>query len=780
MDDKLRGKFVPKSISDSITKTTNQNYKNDGHKTKIIKNSNVDQTHKRFDIGKNITDLSNSKTYKSNSNWHLTSISDEKVFLENEHVEPVKSLSTFDSGVPVKICYKTAPSRKMLPNGQVVTQPGKIIYSENAPVFIMPSKYINESVAIKTVNRRLSQGFMNELLHSSNLKKAIVISKPGTKNAPEIDVIALQNIKNYDAQPQTPVRSHTPKLKKFTKKLTPKLSIRRAMSDRKYTQSEMSQSGNHLNPLRIKKPSTSFCMNRSPLIRQNASNQDYYNKLDSNEVNQSNKDIERHQRLILLTKNKDNLYDQSCAAFLKSEFNYIRNIFIEKGENGFGFSVRGVIKSNENASGQYNFLPSKDHPALQYVDNIASNGKAESSGLHTGDFIIKVNGINVANWMHQDLKRLIIASQNFITLTVASCIKNPSIASEDSFLGITSEFYRTSIPEKTSKSETHEVSFNVEQYNEISMLPDIIEKNVNVNRANLDKIEKSLSTASEKLNKSDILENKIAIKAEKIDENEFKNQNQTKPIESNLKMSIIYNLLTLMIQKQKGSGNTDEINKKIDQNFLHLMDICNVSSLGFINSMIELNHNEKQLKKYLKLKNGNKINIKTGKDLNMVKDFREWKKKFSNSSKRQMKEKNDKRDKMLYKIFETLDENYDFIALYNQMPNQDESPIDFLLITEMNKFISLESEQSKNNTVSNSSIKTSNSSQSINYRYLAEIRHDNFKNTKYPLNFNSKILDASKSNIYDSTEKSDTLIRKYNETIHTLKDHFAQVDRSVS
>uniref|UniRef100_A0A1Y1KTQ6 Rho guanine nucleotide exchange factor 12 n=3 Tax=Photinus pyralis TaxID=7054 RepID=A0A1Y1KTQ6_PHOPY len=76
---------------------------------------------------------------------------------------------------------------------------------------------------------------------------------------------------------------------------------------------------------------------------------------------------------------------------------HIVQVIINKDENGYGMKVSG------------------DNPV--YVQSVREGGAAEKAGLHAGDKIIKVNGVNVMNSTHTEVVTL-IKSSGHVTLTV--------------------------------------------------------------------------------------------------------------------------------------------------------------------------------------------------------------------------------------------------------------------------------------------------------------------------------------------------------------------------
>ncbi|KAK3923698.1 Rho guanine nucleotide exchange factor 12, partial [Frankliniella fusca] len=78
-------------------------------------------------------------------------------------------------------------------------------------------------------------------------------------------------------------------------------------------------------------------------------------------------------------------------------YQQITTIIVNKDENGYGMKVSG------------------DNPV--YVQSVKEGGAAARAGLHSGDKIMKVNGVNVAHSTHTEVVELIRAA-NHVTLTV--------------------------------------------------------------------------------------------------------------------------------------------------------------------------------------------------------------------------------------------------------------------------------------------------------------------------------------------------------------------------
>jgi hypothetical protein len=83
---------------------------------------------------------------------------------------------------------------------------------------------------------------------------------------------------------------------------------------------------------------------------------------------------------------------------------------------GLGFSIRGP----KTVSPNLNFRSTVTIPSLQRIGDVVRGGVADMAGLRAGDFILEVNGYNVAKASHSEVIKLIKSSGPEIRLAVAS------------------------------------------------------------------------------------------------------------------------------------------------------------------------------------------------------------------------------------------------------------------------------------------------------------------------------------------------------------------------
>ncbi|CAF3744656.1 unnamed protein product, partial [Rotaria sordida] len=80
-----------------------------------------------------------------------------------------------------------------------------------------------------------------------------------------------------------------------------------------------------------------------------------------------------------------------------------RNIIIKKTNDGFGFNVRGQIFEG----GQVKAIHGTLYGPLQQISAVSSQSSAEKAGLHIGDKILQVNGVDVEGASHKQVVDLI-------------------------------------------------------------------------------------------------------------------------------------------------------------------------------------------------------------------------------------------------------------------------------------------------------------------------------------------------------------------------------------
>ncbi|XP_072165479.1 uncharacterized protein [Diadema setosum] len=88
---------------------------------------------------------------------------------------------------------------------------------------------------------------------------------------------------------------------------------------------------------------------------------------------------------------------------------------VQRGKKGFGFVLRGA-KSPQG--GAVAFTPTKDFPALQYLEHVDKGSPADKAGLKMGDFILEINGEDVVAAPHQYVVNLVVSSPDTIVMKV--------------------------------------------------------------------------------------------------------------------------------------------------------------------------------------------------------------------------------------------------------------------------------------------------------------------------------------------------------------------------
>ncbi|XP_030844538.1 SH3 and multiple ankyrin repeat domains protein 3 isoform X3 [Strongylocentrotus purpuratus] len=88
---------------------------------------------------------------------------------------------------------------------------------------------------------------------------------------------------------------------------------------------------------------------------------------------------------------------------------------VQRGKKGFGFVLRGA-KSPQG--GAVSFTPTKDFPALQYLEHVDKGSPGDKAGLKMGDFILEINGEDVSSAPHQYVVNLVVSSPDTIVIKI--------------------------------------------------------------------------------------------------------------------------------------------------------------------------------------------------------------------------------------------------------------------------------------------------------------------------------------------------------------------------
>ena len=91
-----------------------------------------------------------------------------------------------------------------------------------------------------------------------------------------------------------------------------------------------------------------------------------------------------------------------------------KDVIINKGENGFGFNVRGQV----SAGGQLKSINGVLYPPLQHVSMVMPRGAADMAGVKKGDRILAVNGVDVQGAEHRYVVDLIKTGGPRLVLTL--------------------------------------------------------------------------------------------------------------------------------------------------------------------------------------------------------------------------------------------------------------------------------------------------------------------------------------------------------------------------
>ncbi|XP_046640402.1 protein shank-like, partial [Daphnia pulicaria] len=108
---------------------------------------------------------------------------------------------------------------------------------------------------------------------------------------------------------------------------------------------------------------------------------------------------------------------------MKSLCSEPRTVILHKGQRGFGFVLRGA----KTMTGMKDFNPIQNRvPALQYLDSVCEAGSvADQAGLQPGDFILAINGEDLAKASHETVVDCIRRSGNLVQLTICSATVQP-------------------------------------------------------------------------------------------------------------------------------------------------------------------------------------------------------------------------------------------------------------------------------------------------------------------------------------------------------------------
>ncbi|XP_021353148.1 uncharacterized protein LOC110450175 isoform X8 [Mizuhopecten yessoensis] len=105
-----------------------------------------------------------------------------------------------------------------------------------------------------------------------------------------------------------------------------------------------------------------------------------------------------------------------------------RTVVLQRGPEGYGFVLRGA-KSQTNATGELDFCPTAEFPALQYLDNVDPGSRSDRAGLKPGDFLLEINGENVVRASHDRVVQLIRQAGDTLAMKVVT-VQRPETADQ--------------------------------------------------------------------------------------------------------------------------------------------------------------------------------------------------------------------------------------------------------------------------------------------------------------------------------------------------------------
>uniref|UniRef100_A0A336MAI3 CSON014357 protein n=1 Tax=Culicoides sonorensis TaxID=179676 RepID=A0A336MAI3_CULSO len=135
-------------------------------------------------------------------------------------------------------------------------------------------------------------------------------------------------------------------------------------------------------------------------------------------------EVEKINEIIMKPNNHDimsqSLQFNTAPRQKKLYSNEPRTVILHKSKRGFGFILRGAKQS----SPLMQLKPSYKCPALQYLDDVDPGGVADLAGLKPGDFLLEINGQDVAAASHEHVVDLIRRSGSLVSLTVVTLPNN--------------------------------------------------------------------------------------------------------------------------------------------------------------------------------------------------------------------------------------------------------------------------------------------------------------------------------------------------------------------
>ncbi|XP_021353141.1 SH3 and multiple ankyrin repeat domains protein 1-like isoform X2 [Mizuhopecten yessoensis] len=132
----------------------------------------------------------------------------------------------------------------------------------------------------------------------------------------------------------------------------------------------------------------------------------------------------------IMKVSRDNALNRNTLATLVHPYGSYsaRTVVLQRGPEGYGFVLRGA-KSQTNATGELDFCPTAEFPALQYLDNVDPGSRSDRAGLKPGDFLLEINGENVVRASHDRVVQLIRQAGDTLAMKVVT-VQRPETADQ--------------------------------------------------------------------------------------------------------------------------------------------------------------------------------------------------------------------------------------------------------------------------------------------------------------------------------------------------------------
>ncbi len=115
----------------------------------------------------------------------------------------------------------------------------------------------------------------------------------------------------------------------------------------------------------------------------------------------------------------------------------LRTVEVHRGRSGYGFTISG------------------QHPCV--LSCVVSGSPADQVGLHTGDFLMSVNGLDVARASHDDVVRLIGSSTDLLILQIAENCTSSDSSDEAEFQDLQKPPQKSKYINHTARGCSHHV-----------------------------------------------------------------------------------------------------------------------------------------------------------------------------------------------------------------------------------------------------------------------------------------------------------------------------------